>query len=125
MAAGSNEGKSPAVQESIETRNRDGRRQTEPRHSAGHAEFHLEAIWIEDEEDWRMTRYMVVIERGAANWGAHVPDLPGCVAVGETRDEVLSLIREAIALHIEELRRSGLPVPKPSSEGEFVDVEAA
>jgi predicted RNase H-like HicB family nuclease len=38
-------------------------------------------------------RYMVVIERGGASWGAHVPDLPGCVAVGETRDEALRLIR--------------------------------
>jgi len=72
-----------------------------------------------------MTRYMVVIERGATSWGAHVPDLPGCVAVGETREEVVGLIREALTLHIEELRREGLPVPKPTSEGEFVDVEAA
>ena len=72
-----------------------------------------------------MTRYMAVIERGASSWGAHVPDLPGCVAVGETRDEVVQLIREAIALHIEELKRDGLPVPPPTSEGEFVDVEAA
>ena len=72
-----------------------------------------------------MTRYMVVVERGDSNWGAHVPDLPGCVAVGATRDEVISLIREAIALHIDSLRRDGLPVPKPTSEGTFVDVEAA
>jgi predicted RNase H-like HicB family nuclease len=70
-------------------------------------------------------RYMVVIERGESSWGAHVPDVPGCVAVGETRDEVIGLIREGIALHIDELRREGLPVPRPSSEGEFVDVEAA
>ena len=70
-------------------------------------------------------RYMVVIERGESSWGAHVPDVPGCVAVGETRDEVIGLIREGIALHIDELRRTGLPVPRPSSEGEFVDVEAA
>jgi predicted RNase H-like HicB family nuclease len=54
-----------------------------------------------------------------------VPDLPGCIAVGETRDEVVRLVREAISLHIEVLRRDGLPVPRPSSEGEFVDVEAA
>ena len=63
-----------------------------------------------------MMRYMVVIERGESSWGAHVPDLPGCVAVGETRDEVVGLVREAISLHIEELRREGLPVPKPTSE---------
>lgn len=67
-------------------------------------------------------RYMVVIERGETSWGAHVPDLPGCVAVGETRDEVRRLIREAVALHIEGLRQDGLPVPAPSSEGEFVEV---
>jgi len=72
-----------------------------------------------------MTRYMAVIERGAASWGAHVPDLPGCVAVGDSRDEVVQLIREAITLHIAELRRDGLPVPRPSSDGEFIDVDAA
>ena len=48
-------------------------------------------------------RYMVVLERGEASWGGHVPDLPGCVAVGETRDEVIGLIREAIGLHVDEL----------------------
>ena len=72
-----------------------------------------------------MTRYMVVVERGETSWGAHVPDLPGCVAVGETREEVLRLIRETIELHIDGLRQDGLPVPTPSSEGEFVEVGAA
>ena len=72
-----------------------------------------------------MMRYMVVIERGETSWGAHVPDLPGCVAVGETRVEVLRLIREAIELHIDGLRQDGLPVPVPSSEGEIVEVGAA
>jgi predicted RNase H-like HicB family nuclease len=70
-------------------------------------------------------RYMVVVERGDSSWGAHVPDLPGCIAVGETREEVLDLIREAINLHIDGLKREGSPVPRPSSEGEFVEVEAA
>ncbi|HLB11474.1 MAG TPA: type II toxin-antitoxin system HicB family antitoxin [Dehalococcoidia bacterium] len=70
-------------------------------------------------------KYMVVIERGESSWGAHVPDLPGCIAVAETRDEVISLIREAIVLHIDSLKQERLPVPKPSSEGEFVEVEAA
>ena len=72
-----------------------------------------------------MTRYMVVVERGDASWGAHVPDLPGCVAVGETREEVLRLIREAIEFHVDGLRQDGLAVPTPSSEGEFVEVTAA
>ncbi len=70
-------------------------------------------------------RYMVVVERGETSWGAHVPDLPGCVAVGETRDEVLHLVREAIDLHIEALKEDDLPVPPPSSEGEFVEISAA
>ena len=70
-------------------------------------------------------RYMVVIERGESSWGAHVPDLPGCVAIGETRADVLRLIREAIELHIDGLRQDGLPVPAPSSEGEIVEVGAA
>ena len=70
-------------------------------------------------------RYMVVIERGEKSWGAHVPDLPGCIAVGETREEVLQLIREAIELHIESLKEDGLKLPTPASESDFVEVSAA
>jgi predicted RNase H-like HicB family nuclease len=72
-----------------------------------------------------MMRYMVVLERGETSWGAHVPDLPGCIAVGKTRAEVLRLIRDAIELHIDALKQDGLPVPAPSSEGELVEVGAA
>ena len=64
-----------------------------------------------------MMRYMVVIEPGATSWGAHVPDLPGCVAVGETRAEVLRLIREAIEFHIDGLKQDGLPVPGAKLRG--------
>jgi predicted RNase H-like HicB family nuclease len=67
-------------------------------------------------------RYMVVIERGETSWGAHVPDLPGCIAAGETREEVLKLIRDAIDFHIETLRKEGQPIPRPSSESEFVEL---
>lgn len=70
-------------------------------------------------------RYTVILEHGEGTWGAHVPDLPGCVAAADTRDEVLELIREAIQLHIEGLRDEGLPVPEPRSEGEIVEVGAA
>ena len=45
-------------------------------------------------------RYAVVIERGDTNFGAYVPSLPGCVAVGDTREEVIELIREAIEMHL-------------------------
>lgn len=70
-------------------------------------------------------RYLVVVEEGTNSFGAYVPDLPGCVAAGETRDEVLALIREAIEFHIEGLREDGQAVPPPSSTGELVDVAAA
>ena len=70
-------------------------------------------------------RYMVVLEHGKKSWGAHVPDLPGCIAAGETKSEVLRLIREAINLHIESLRADGLRVPNPASESTFVEVGAA
>lgn len=69
--------------------------------------------------------YLVVVEKGKAGYGAYVPDLPGCVAVAETRRELLKLIREAIALHIEALRKSGEPVPPPVSKSEVVRVRAA
>ena len=70
-------------------------------------------------------RYLVVVEEGATSFGAYVPDLPGCVAAGETRDEVLTLIREAIEFHIEGLRQDGQPIPPPSSTSEVVEVKAA
>jgi predicted RNase H-like HicB family nuclease len=70
-------------------------------------------------------RYLVVVEQGPKSFGAYVPDLPGCVAAAETREEVLSLIREAIEFHIEGLRQDGQPIPSPSSSSEVVDVQAA
>jgi len=73
----------------------------------------------------RQMRYLVVIEKGATSFGAYVPDLPGCVAAGETRDETLKLIREAIEFHIEGLKQEGQPVPPPSSTSEVVDIQAA
>ncbi len=66
--------------------------------------------------------YIVIVERGEKGYGAYVPDLPGCVAVGETKEEAAQLIREAIALHVAGLRREGLPVPEPSSTTESVEV---
>ena len=70
-------------------------------------------------------RYLVIIEKGESSWGAHVPDLPGCIAVAETRTEVISLIKEAIDFHLEDLRSHGDPIPVPSSESEFIETDAA
>jgi predicted RNase H-like HicB family nuclease len=69
--------------------------------------------------------YLVVVEKGNSSYGAYVPDLPGCVAAGESRREVLKLIRDAVRLHIETLRESGQPVPEPTSKSDVVRVRAA
>jgi predicted RNase H-like HicB family nuclease len=70
-------------------------------------------------------QYTVIVEQGATSWGAYVPDLPGCIAAGESREEVLRLIREAIAFHIEGLREKGETVPEPHSSSELVEIDAA
>lgn len=70
-------------------------------------------------------RYAVIIEEGENSFGAYVPDLPGCAAVAETKEELLKLIQEAIDFHIEGLREDGQPVPEPSSSVEYVEVQAA
>ena len=70
-------------------------------------------------------QYLVIVEKGPSSYGAHVPDLPGCVAVGETKDEVLALIRETIEFHLEGMKQDGEPIPPPSSTSELVEVEAA
>jgi predicted RNase H-like HicB family nuclease len=70
-------------------------------------------------------RYAVLLERGESSWGARVPDLPGCIAVGDTRDEALALVRDAAAFHLEGLRERGLPVPQPVSEGDVIEVGVA
>ncbi len=72
-----------------------------------------------------MARYLTVIEQGESSWGAHVPDLPGCIAVGESREDVVRLIHEAVAFHIEGIKERGLPVPSPTSEPEVVEVTTA
>ncbi len=68
---------------------------------------------------------MVVVEQGAEGFGAYVPDLPGCVAAGESKDEVLALIREAVEVHVEAMLEDGEELPEPSSSGEYVEVGAA
>ena len=69
-------------------------------------------------------RYAVIIEKGPTSYGAYVPDLPGCVAAGGTREEVVKLIQEAIEFHIEGLKEDGESIPPPSSSIEFIDIAA-
>jgi predicted RNase H-like HicB family nuclease len=67
-------------------------------------------------------RYAIVIEKADGNFSAYVPDLPGCVATGDSESAVESLIREAIEFHVSGLREDGLVIPSPSSKVEYVDV---
>jgi predicted RNase H-like HicB family nuclease len=69
-------------------------------------------------------RYAVVLEAAETGFGAYVPDLPGCVAAGASREEVLRLIQEAVEFHIDGLRDAGEPIPEPTSTIAFVDVAA-
>lgn len=69
--------------------------------------------------------YLVVVEKGPSSYGAYVPDLPGCVAAADSKDEVLALIKEAIEFHLGGLKEDGEPIPSPASTSEVVEVEAA
>jgi len=69
-------------------------------------------------------RYLVIIERAENNYGAFSPDLPGCVATGDTLDEVQENMREAIELHLEGMRLHGESIPEPSSQSIYVEVAA-
>jgi len=64
-----------------------------------------------------VTEYLVVIEDSDDSWGAFCPDLPGVGVVGETREDVERLVREAISFHLEGLRLAGEPIPSPSAVG--------
>jgi predicted RNase H-like HicB family nuclease len=68
-----------------------------------------------------MKRYAVVIEKADGNYSAYVPDLPGCVATGQTVEAIEAEIRNAIRFHIEGLQADGLEVPEPTSIAEYVE----
>jgi predicted RNase H-like HicB family nuclease len=68
--------------------------------------------------------YLVIIEQGEDSWGAYVPDLPGCVAIGETEVEVEARIQEAIQLHLDGMRQDNEPIPMPKTHAYHVDVAA-
>ena len=69
-------------------------------------------------------KYAVIIEKGEDGYGTYVPDLPGCIANGDTKEEVKKLIQEAIEFHIEGLREDGQAIPTPASSIEFIEVAA-
>jgi len=69
-------------------------------------------------------RYAVVIEKAENNYAAYVPDLPGCIATGQTVEETELQIQEAIQFHLQGMREDGLPIPEPSSQVEYIEVVA-
>lgn len=67
-----------------------------------------------------MRKYLVIYENGRDGFSAYVPDLPGCTSAGATKHEVEENIIEAITLHLEVMKDSGLPIPEPISESEML-----
>src|SRR5471032_317598 len=70
-------------------------------------------------------RFLVVIEEGLTSFGAYVPDLPGCIAVADTREELIVLIQEAVEFHLEGMALDNQTIPRPTSSAEFIDVISA
>lgn len=70
-------------------------------------------------------RYTIILEKSANGYGAYVPDLPGCIAVGRTRVQTRRLIQGAIELHLKGMREDGEPIPRPTTVFEYVEVHAA
>ena len=69
--------------------------------------------------------YTVIYEKGPTSWGAYVPDLPGVITVGDSREEVERLIQEAIEFHIEGMREEGLTIPPQSSFAGVIEIDSA
>ena len=67
-------------------------------------------------------KYLIVYEKSSTGWGAYAPDLPGLGAAGKTLDEVKGLIREAVEVHLEDMRAHGDPIPVPSATTEYVTI---
>lgn len=68
-------------------------------------------------------RFLILIEPTATGFSAHVPDLPGCIAAGETREETIQLMREAVAFHLEGMRLHGESIPQPTALSDYVEVD--
>src|SRR6516162_2845832 len=72
----------------------------------------------------KMSRYLIIIEETSSGYSAYSPDLPGCVATGETRDSVERKMHDAIEFHLDGLRRAGEPIPSPRSKAAYCEVGA-
>jgi len=113
MVAEANAGRSPGLHTRQQTRNRCCAATSAPT-----SHRHLMSILRRGAE----MKYAVVIERTKTGYSAYVPDLPGCISVGATREELDNNIREAIDLYLDELREQGIPIPVPSTDTEYIAV---
>jgi predicted RNase H-like HicB family nuclease len=116
-------GQSPTIQASHQTWSSHGSGDAERRFGTGHIEQYPQAIGIE-EIGVILMRYAIVIENAGGNYSAYVPDLPGCIATGDTLAATEQAIRDAIEFHLDGLREDGTPIPPPSSHVEYVEVAA-
>lgn len=71
-----------------------------------------------------MTKYVIIVEKAENNYSAFCPDLPGCIATGQTVEETIERMKEAIKLHIKELKKEGLELPEPTTTAVSVEVAA-
>jgi predicted RNase H-like HicB family nuclease len=69
-------------------------------------------------------KYLIILEPTETSYSAYSPDLDGCVAAGEDRDETIALMREAIAFHREGMAAEGYPIPAPQCESAYIEVDA-
>jgi predicted RNase H-like HicB family nuclease len=69
-------------------------------------------------------KYLIILEPTTTGYSAYSPDLDGCVAAGDDRDQTIALMQEAIAFHLEGLAAEGTPLPVPHSEATYVEVDA-
>jgi len=68
-------------------------------------------------------KYVVVIKKAGKNYSAYLPDVPGCVAAGDTPEETLKLLAEALKMHLNGLREDGLPIPKPTTKTDYIAIQ--
>jgi predicted RNase H-like HicB family nuclease len=115
---GCDAGQSPPIQTCYKARKGNHCRKTGRRFGARHAEQHIEAGRYRGTS---LMRYAVVIERANGNYSAYVPDLPGCIATGESVETVEKNIREAIRFHIDGLVEDCQPIPAPTALAEYVE----
>ena len=70
-------------------------------------------------------RYAIIVEKGKRNYSAYVPDVPGCIATGQTLEEVKQQMKEALELHMEGMLLDGESVPRPSTDCGYVSINLA